>query len=111
MLKLVGAIVSVLDRLDREDVRLLPLCCVNASVADLRGYVDNTLPSRCYASPRVRRNFFEITTFPNNWAAEVPVNQLQGFLRLIACLLGKGQAPLLPGKTRIAQLVGVLDVR
>ena len=46
-----------------------------------------------------------------DWAAEVPMNQLQGFLRPIACLLGKGQAPLLPGKTRIAQLVGVLDVR
>ena len=29
----------------------------------------NTLPSRCYAITmilRVRRNFFEITTFPNN---------------------------------------------
>ena len=35
----------------------------------LRGYVDNTLPSRCYAITvilRVRRNFFEITTFPNS---------------------------------------------
>ena len=36
----------------------------------LRGYVDNTLPSRCYASPRwilrVRRNFFEITVFSNS---------------------------------------------
>ena len=34
----------------------------------LRGYVDNTLPSRRYAITmilRVRRNFFEITTFPN----------------------------------------------
>ena len=31
--------------------------------------MDNTLPSRCYASPRwillVRRNFFEITALPN----------------------------------------------
>ena len=30
--------------------------------------MDNTLPSRCYAITmilRVRRNFFEITTFPN----------------------------------------------
>ena len=43
--------VRCLDRLDREGVRLLPLHCVNASVAGLRGYVDNTLPSRCYASP------------------------------------------------------------
>ena len=37
MLELEGAVVSVLDRLDREDVRLLPLCCVNASVVDLLG--------------------------------------------------------------------------
>ena len=50
MLELGGAVVSVLDRLDREDVRLLPLRCVNASAVGLRGYVDNTLPSRCYAS-------------------------------------------------------------
>ena len=35
----------------------------------LRGYVDNTLPSRCYAITmilRVRRKFFEITMFPNS---------------------------------------------
>ena len=35
----------------------------------LRGYVDNTLPFCCYAITmilRVRRNFFEITTFPNS---------------------------------------------
>ena len=43
--------VRYLDRSDREDVRLLPLRCVNASVAGLRGYVDNTLHSCCYASP------------------------------------------------------------
>ena len=43
MLELGGAVVSVLDRLDREDVQLLPQSfCVE--------YVDNTLPSRCYAS-------------------------------------------------------------
>ena len=32
----------------------------------------NTLPSRCYANTmilRVRRNFFEITTFPNSLPA------------------------------------------
>ena len=51
VLKLGGAVVSVLDRLDREDVRLLPLRCVNTSAVGLRGYVDNTLPSCCYASP------------------------------------------------------------
>ena len=69
MLELGGAVVSVLDRLDREDVRLLPLCYVNASAVVLRGYVDNSLPSRCYAITmilRVRRNFFEITMFPNS---------------------------------------------
>ena len=59
----------VLDRSDREDVRLHQPCCVNASAIGLRGYMDNTLPSRCYAITmilRVRRNFFEITTFPNS---------------------------------------------
>ena len=60
---------SVLDRSDREDVRLHQPCCHNASAYGLRGYVDNTLPSRCYAITmilRVHRNFFEITTFPNS---------------------------------------------
>ena len=37
VLELGGAVVSVLDRSDREDVRLLPLCCVNASVAVYEG--------------------------------------------------------------------------
>ena len=37
VLELGGAIVLVLDRLDREDVRLLPLCCVNASAVGLLG--------------------------------------------------------------------------
>ena len=32
-----GAVVSMLDRSDREDVRLLPLRCVNASVAVYEG--------------------------------------------------------------------------
>ena len=60
---------SVLDRSDCKDVRLHQPRCVNASAFGLRGYVDNTLPSRCYAITmilRVRRNFFEITTFPNS---------------------------------------------
>ena len=60
---------SVLDRLDREDVRVHQPRCHNASLFGLRGYVDNTLPSRCYAITmilRVRRNFFEISTFPNS---------------------------------------------
>ena len=49
--KLGGAVVSVLDRSGREDVRLHQPRCYNASASGLRGYVDNTLPSRCYASP------------------------------------------------------------
>ena len=67
MLELGGAVVSVLDRLDREDVRLLPLRCVNASAVGLRGYVDNTLPvvAMHHMILRVRRKFFEITTKPN----------------------------------------------
>ena len=44
MLELGGAVVLVLDRLDRADVRLLPLRCVNAFAAGLRGYIDSTLP-------------------------------------------------------------------
>ena len=36
MLELGGAVVSVLDRLDREDVRLLPLRRVIASAVGLR---------------------------------------------------------------------------
>ena len=51
VLELGGAVRSVLDRSDREDVRLHQPRCDNASAIGLRGYVDNTLPSRCYASP------------------------------------------------------------
>ena len=36
---------------DREDIRLHQPCCHNASAYDLRGYMDDTLPSCCYASP------------------------------------------------------------
>ena len=53
--------VRCLDRSDREDVRLHQPRCANASAYGLRGYVDNTLPSRCYAITmilRVRRIFF-----------------------------------------------------
>ena len=60
---------SVLDRSDREDVRLHQPRCDNASAVGLRGYVDNTLPSHLLCITmilRVRRNFFEITTFPNS---------------------------------------------
>ena len=51
VLELGGAVVSVLDRLGREDVRLHQPRCANASAVGLQGYVDHTLPSRCYASP------------------------------------------------------------
>ena len=51
VLKLGGAVVSVLDRSGREDVRLHQPRCHNTSAFGIRGYVDNTLPSCCYASP------------------------------------------------------------
>ena len=51
VLELGGAVVSVLDQSGREDVRLHQPRCANASAFGLQGYVDNTLPSRCYASP------------------------------------------------------------
>mgnify|MGYP005831798653 CR=1 FL=1 len=65
MLELGGAVVSVLDWSDREDVRLHQ---PNASVVDLLGmYI--TLPPLLVAMHHmilcVRRNFFEITTIPN----------------------------------------------
>ena len=44
VLELGGAVVSVLDRSGREDVRLHQPRCANASVVDLQGYVDHTLP-------------------------------------------------------------------
>ena len=49
VLELGGAVVLVLDRSGREDVRLHQPRCANASVVDLQGDVDHTLPSRCYA--------------------------------------------------------------
>ena len=44
-------IVEVLGSVDREDVRLHQPRCHNASAYGLRGYMDDTLPSCCYASP------------------------------------------------------------
>ena len=41
-----------LDRSDREDVRLHQPRWYNASTNGLRWYIDNTLPSHFYASPR-----------------------------------------------------------
>ena len=46
---------SVLDRSDHEDVRLHQPRYHNASAYGLRGYVDNTLPSRCYAITMILR--------------------------------------------------------
>ena len=67
MLELGGAVVSVLDRLDREDVRLLPLRRVTASAVGLhwvrRQY--SPLIAIHHMILCVRRNFFEITTKPN----------------------------------------------
>ena len=68
MLELGGAVVSVLDRSGREDVRLHQAHCDNTSVVDLQGYVDHTLPLSLLCITmilRVRRKFFEITTKPN----------------------------------------------
>ena len=44
MLELGGAVVSVLDRSGREDVRLHQLRCANASAVDLQGYVITLSP-------------------------------------------------------------------
>ena len=51
VLELRGVVVSMLDRSGHEDVRLHQPRCHNASAIGLRGYIDYTLPSRCYASP------------------------------------------------------------
>ena len=60
VLELGGAGVSVLDRSGPEEVRLHQPRCDNASVVDLQGYVDHTLPSLlCIIMIlRVRRIFF-----------------------------------------------------
>ena len=66
MLELGGAVVSVLDRLDREDVRLLPLRRVIASAVGLRWVrrQHSPLVAMHHMILRVRRKFFEITTKP-----------------------------------------------
>ena len=69
MLELGGAVVSVLDRLDREDVRLLPLRRVIASAVGLRWVRRSHSPLSLLCITmilRVRRKFFEITTLPNS---------------------------------------------
>ena len=70
MLELGGAVVSVLDRLDREDVRLLPLRRVIASTVGLRWVRRQYSPlvAMHHMILRVRRKIFEITTKPNSCA-------------------------------------------
>ena len=67
MLELGGAVVSVLDRLDREDVRLLPLRRVIASAVGLRWVRRQYSPlvAMHHMILCVRRKIFEITTKPN----------------------------------------------
>ena len=67
MLELGGAVVSVLDRLDREDVRLLPLRRVIASAVGLRWVrrQHSPLVAMHHMILCARRKFFEITTKPN----------------------------------------------
>ena len=64
MLELGGAVVSVLDRLDREDVRLLPLRRVIASAVGPRWVRRqySSLVAMHHMILCVRRKFFEITT-------------------------------------------------
>ena len=57
---------SVLDRSDREDVRLHQPCCANAF--GLRGYVDTLSPpvAMHHHDLACAEENFEITTFPNS---------------------------------------------
>ena len=68
MLELGGAVVSVLDRLDREDVRLLPLHRVIASAVGLRWVrrQHSPLVAMHHMILCARRKIFEITTKPNS---------------------------------------------
>ena len=68
MLELGGAVVLVLDRLDREDVRLLPLRRLIAFAVGLRWVRRQYSPlvAMHHMILRVRRKFFEITTKPNS---------------------------------------------
>ena len=59
---LIGRIVKTYDYINRVVLTLL--------LTVYEGTWTNTLPSRCYAITmilRVCRNFFEITTFPNDY--------------------------------------------
>ena len=66
----IGQIVKMYDYINRV-VIMLPLMVYE-------GTWTNTLPSRCYAITmilRVRRKFFEITTFPNTDIMESSTDQ------------------------------------
>ncbi len=58
---------SVLDRSDREDVRLHQPRCSNSSASTRVSGQHSPLSLLCITMIlRVCRNFFEITTFPNS---------------------------------------------
>ena len=66
MLELGGAVVSVLDRSDREDVRLLPLRRVIASAVGLRRVrrQHSPLVAMHHMILRVRRKFLKLLRSP-----------------------------------------------
>ena len=67
--------VRYLDRSDHEDVRLHQPRCHNASAYGLRGYVDNTPPSRCYAITtilRVHRKILKLLRSPTHPYGSTP---------------------------------------
>ena len=63
-----GVVRSVLDRSDREHIRLHQPRYANASAFGLRGYVDNTLPlvAMHHHDLTYAYEIFEITTFANS---------------------------------------------
>ena len=68
MLELGGAVVSVLDRLDREDVRLLPLRRVITSAVGLRWVrrQHSPLVAMHHMILRVRRKFLKLLRNPTD---------------------------------------------
>ena len=68
MLELGGAVVSVLDRSGREDVRLINRVVITLPLSVYEGtWTYSPLSLLCITMIlRVRRIFFEITTFPNS---------------------------------------------
>ena len=67
---------SVLGSVGSRRHSTTPTVLLNASAFGLQGYVDHTLPLSLLCITmilRVRRNFFEITTKPNNLLSYPPV--------------------------------------